>query len=253
VRDFTIGMFENLCVAFMNSDYKFITFSDYLSKHRPQKSVILRHDVDMNPENALKLGLIEYKLGIRASYYFRIVNKSLNPSVLTRLSGLGHEIGYHYEDISKARGNVQEAVASFKRNLAILRQSYPVRTICMHGSPLSKWDNRLLWQHCNYRDFGIIGEPYFDVNFDEVLYLTDTGRSWNGVDNNIRDKVQSELRYVLRSTGDIIRALYSGNLPQKIMLNIHPQRWHDRYAPWLKELIWQNTKNIGKRILVTRK
>ena len=55
----------------------------------------------------------------------------------------------------------------------------PVKTICMHGSPLSKWDNRDLWKRYNYRDFGIIAEPYFDLDFDEVFYITDTGRSWN--------------------------------------------------------------------------
>ena len=33
-----------------------------------------------------------------------------------------------------------------------------------------------LWEKYDYRDFGIIGEPYFDINFEEVLYLTDTGQ-----------------------------------------------------------------------------
>jgi len=61
----------------------------------------------------------------------------------------------------------------------------------MHGSPLSKWDNRDLWKRYNYRDFGIIGEPYFDVNFDKVLYLTDTGRRWDGEGVSVRDKVTS--------------------------------------------------------------
>ena len=56
----------------------------------------------------------------------------------------------------------------------------PVKTICMHGSPLSKWDNRDLWKRYNYRDYGIIAEPYFDVDFDEVFYITDTGRRWDG-------------------------------------------------------------------------
>ena len=40
-------------------------------------------------------------------------------------------------------------------------------------------------------DYGIIGEPYFDVTFDEVLYLTDTGRRWDGDAFNIRDKVET--------------------------------------------------------------
>jgi len=35
-------------------------------------------------------------------------------------------------------------------------------------------------------------EPYFDVDFKEVLYLTDTGRRWDGDAFNIRDKVGEE-------------------------------------------------------------
>ena len=65
---------------------------------------------------------------------------------------------------------------------------YPVKTICMHGSPLSKLDNLDLWKKYDYRDFGIIAKPYFDVDFDEVFYLTDTGQR-DGWKVSIRDKV----------------------------------------------------------------
>jgi len=50
----------------------------------------------------------------------------------------------------------QLAICDFERNLEKLRELYPVKTICMHGSPLSKWDNRDLWKRYNYRDYGII-------------------------------------------------------------------------------------------------
>jgi hypothetical protein len=69
-----------------------------------------------------------------------------------------------------------------------MREIAPAVTICMHGSPLSKWDSRLLWQKYNYRDFGITGEPYFDIDFSQVLYLTDTGRRWDGEKVGLRDR-----------------------------------------------------------------
>ena len=31
----------------------------------------------------------------------------------------------------------------------------------------------------NYRELDIIAEPYFDVYWNEVYSLTDTGRRWN--------------------------------------------------------------------------
>jgi hypothetical protein len=39
-------------------------------------------------------------------------------------------------------------------------------------------------------------------------------------------------------------------LPDKIMINTHPQRWDDRFGPWVKELVWQNVKNVIKRYLL---
>jgi hypothetical protein len=59
-----------------------------------------------------------------------------------------------------------------KKSLARMREIAPMVTICMHGSPLSRWERRLLLQKYNYHDFGITGEPYFDVDFLQVLYLT---------------------------------------------------------------------------------
>ncbi len=44
----------------------------------------------------------------------------------------------------------------------------------MHGSPRSKYDNKSIWSNNKYTDYEIIGEPYFDLNFNNVGYLTDT-------------------------------------------------------------------------------
>lgn len=253
MRDFTLQVYRTLCLELKVQVYETITFADYCSGSRSEKHVILRHDVDKAPGSALEMATLEEQLGLRTSYYFRFVDAGFDTETILNIADMGHEIGYHYEDLSVAKGSMQHAIELFKRNLSALRKLYPVKTICMHGSPLSKWDNRFLWEHYDYRDFGIIGEPYFDIDFNDILYLTDTGRSWNGLDTNIRDKVHSwEHNLGFKYTKDIIDALQGRTLPTRVMLNIHPQRWHDRFAPWLKELLWQNAKNVGKRILIAR-
>jgi hypothetical protein len=88
------------------------------------------------------------------------------------------------------------AYESFCGNLERLRENFDVKTICMHGSPLSRFDNRIIWEKYDYRELGIIGEPYLDVDFSEVFYLTDTGRRWDGV--SVRDKVGSRQYEVSR-------------------------------------------------------
>jgi len=139
-----------------------------------------------------------------------------------------------------------------------LRKLVPVNTICMHGSPRSKWDSKDLWKKYDYKELGIIGEPYFDLDFNEIFYLTDTGRRWDGWRVSIRDKVPQQEEWVkqglvFHSTSDIIKAANADTLPKKIMMTFHPQRWNDKPLPWLKELVWQGVKNQGKRILVKQK
>ena len=61
-------------------------------------------------------------------------------------------------------------------------------------------------------------------------------------------------RYRFKSTQDIIEAAYDGRLPDRIMITVHAQRWHSKPLPWIKELVWQNFKNVVKwGIVISRK
>ncbi len=71
----------------------------------------------------------------------------------------------------------------------------------MHGSPTSSHDSRDLWKKHNYRELKLIGEPYFDVDYSKVLYLTDTGRRWDGNNVSIRDKVDDKQNQNLEQKG----------------------------------------------------
>ncbi len=336
--DFTIKTYRLLIKTLLEKGYSFRRFDEFI-ENPGKKVVILRHDIDRKPGNALEFARIEQEAGIRGTYYFRIVPEAWDEEIIKEIAEMGHEIGYHYEDVGMmagrggwARGRVGEgargrlgdevtegrsdegmkrrsdvetdseeelagmAIESFKVNLERLRHIAPVKTICMHGSPLSRWDNRLLWKYYDYHDFGIIGEPYFDVNFDQVLYLTDTGRRWDGDVVSIRDKAEGrrleaegrekvsclkesmlqceeplngwkvkpvkgslmnmtaeglefKMKYNFRSTDEIIKAVNQEIFPEKVIITFHPQRWTDKLLPWLKELFWQNAKNVGKYMI----
>jgi hypothetical protein len=229
--------------------YRIQTFREFLTAPA-SKTAVIRHDVDNRKKHALNFAYIEQAMDVSTSYYFRMVPQSFDPVIVSLIARLGHEIGYHYEDLTLAHGNKAEAIRLFEKHLAELRQYYPVKTICMHGSPLSRYDNRDLWKENDYRNFGIIGEPYFDVNYSQVLYLTDTGRTWRNEKVSIRDKVDSHFHFHPRSTHDIIKHI--DNFPDKLMFNFHPQRWNDAWIPWINELVLQNVKNVVKRFLVVR-
>jgi hypothetical protein len=267
MRDFTLEIYELIFKSFDLQGYRFLTFEEYISNHK-KKVVIFKHDVDKLPNNALQMAELENKLGIKTSYYFRTIDLVYDESIIEKIAILGHEVSYHYEDMSLCRGNYELAIKNFELNLRKFRRFYPAKTICMHGSPLSKYDNKKIWDKYNYRDYGIIADPSFDIDYDEVFYITDTGRSWNNSNASVRDKViKTEVRgrrsevagrktqqfdITIKDTNHLIEKIKNNELPDKIMINVHPQRWNDEFIPWASELVRQRVKNVIKRILVKR-
>lgn len=229
--DFTLIAYKLLLDSLGNHGFQFQTFADFI-KNPEKKAIILRHDVDERPQNALKMAQVEHRMGIRATYYFRILKISNAPEVITEITRMGHEIGYHYEDLALAGGDLETAIKRFSQNLAYFRKFYPVKTICMHGSSMSPHDNRLLWRHYDFKDFGIIGEPYFSLDYNEVFYLTDTGRCWDGGKYSVRDNVQNRVQMSFHKTSDLLRAAERGALPGKILLQSHTL-WTDSMIEWL--------------------
>ena len=297
--DFTINQYRKLLKSLIAQGYTFQPFAEFL-EHPEPRSIILRHDVEAKYENALAFAQIQHDFQLKGTYYFRFLPNHFSTEIIEQIAALGHETGYHYDDLSHCNGDYDAAIKRFEKNLATLREIAPVKTICMEGAPLSKWDNRELWSKhqipnsklqtnyknqiqnsrnpepgtrntMNYHDYGIIGEPYFDLDFTKVFYLTDTGRRWDGDKVSVRDKVgQLDSRQLdsnnsnfefrisnfhppaggpiskLHSTRDIINAANAGALPDQIMFTFHPQRWTDKPLPWVKELVMQNVKNVVK-------
>jgi hypothetical protein len=133
--------------------------------------------------------------------------------------------------LALAGGDLQVAIRQFAENLAYFQKFYPVKTICMHGSSMSSYDNKILWDHYDFKDFGIIGEPYFSIDYNEVFYLTDTGRCWDGRKYSVRDNVQNNFKLTFHKTSDLIRAAEKGALPDKILLQSHTL-WTDSLLEW---------------------
>lgn len=267
--DFTCSKYRDLLLALQRAEYEFLTMEQYCDKRAnntlPPRFVIMRHDVDLRAQNSQRIAEIEHSLGVKASYYFRIVPESNQPDVIRAIAAMGHEVGYHYEDMSVVNGDVDKAYEHFQTALAYFRTYYPVRTVCMHGAPTSRYDGRDLWRKYDYRALGLVGEPYFDVDFDQVFYLTDTGRCWDGYRYSVRDKVPQQDRWiaegrVFHTTNQLIQCfnapinaqMVNDSMVNALMITTHPQRWTNNPLLWLREWVMQNVKNQIKRVLIWR-
>lgn len=249
MRDFTLSIYRELLDELKRAGYRFQTFNDFLSQPQ-ERAILLRHDVDDRKLHSLEFARIQNEKGIVGSYYFRMVPQSFDETVIREVYDLGHEVGYHYEDMDFAKGDPHKAIQLFEQHLAKLRAVVPVSTICMHGSPRSPFDNKDVWKHYQYRNYGITGEPYFDIDFNQVFYLTDTGRRWDGGSVSVRDKVNTRFRLHFRTTQDIIGAIRSGEFPNQVMINFHPQRWTDNPRLWWTDKYQQQVKNAAKYWLI---
>lgn len=249
-RDFTLDKYRELCQTLLEYNYSIEPVFDYLQRcdvgqESHNKVAIIRHDVDRKLGNSLRMAELEHAMGIRSTYYFRYPY-TFKPEIVRQIQGLGHEIGYHYEVLSKTKGDFQKAIALFASELDEFRKICPVDTICMHGNPLSPVDNRDLWKRHDFHQFGIKGEAYLSIR--NVDYFSDTGRNWNG-ENNLRDFLTSNSsQECLETTDDLIQFIRETG-SRVIYLTIHPERWAHSPGSFLLNYGTDSIFNFGKKII----
>lgn len=226
--DFTLEKYQQLCQALYETGYdswNICTYFETPPDARPERLVLIRHDVDGNPRHALKLAQIERQNNLVATYFFRTVGSAYNPNVISTIAQMGHGIGYHYETLSQTHGDINKAITLFRKELAKLRQFASVEVASMHGAPLKPWDNRLIWQHVTPADVGLVGEVYRDIDYTQVQYFSDTGRTWHPTRYNLRDHTERS-QYQVETTAEFIKLIRSGKLRHLAIL-AHPERWAD--------------------------
>ena len=274
--DYTLDKLQELCETISNSHYVPLTVVEYLSSEkRPERFIIIRHDVDFDPADSLKLAKIEKEFGITSTYYFRTTEDVFQPNIIKSIADLGHEIGYHYEVLDKAKGDNNQAITIFKEEFSKFRQVYDVKSICPHGSPIidtlspysflgiitiiktilqggdvfTTWKNQDLWKKYDFKQFGIIGDAYFSIDFSRLKYFSDTGRNWNSTRYKIKDVADTpdnqNLEVRINSTDDIIELIKQGEVKNMYIL-IHANHWKDNFGSWLRWLILVYIRNIGK-------
>ncbi|MBB5514547.1 hypothetical protein FHS89_000545 [Rubricella aquisinus] len=69
----------------------------------PPRFALLRHDIDMSPQQALETARIEADLGVRATYTVLLTGEFYSPfeagtrALLQEIRALGHDIGLHFD------------------------------------------------------------------------------------------------------------------------------------------------------------
>ncbi|RJG04666.1 hypothetical protein D3870_00295 [Noviherbaspirillum cavernae] len=249
MRDFTLAAYMRVIRALQDKGLPIFGIQRWLTAN-PSNGALIRHDVDRRPLNALRMAEAEARAGIQTTYYFRVVGSAFDTKIMREVSQLGHEVGYHYEDLALVRGNMQAALASFKKHLAMLREIVPIQTAAMHGSPLSRHNNLEIWGSAAIEEYQLIGEAFLSVNYQNVYYFTDTGRSWGATSTNLRDRPVGILtpEFAIHDSRELC-AFIMGNPIEKLAISAHPERWDSSLAGWAGQALKDGAVNAVKRVI----
>jgi hypothetical protein len=249
---FSLAAYDRLLGAIMDGERVVAGVARILASPGDAGSTLaMRHDVDRMPGRAMAMARREQGRGLATSYYFRADPKGGFPAHAIRtIAGMGHEVGYHFETLSRCGGRLPEALDSFRRNLETFRRIAPCTTICMHGAPLSRHDNMALVDHIDFTALELVGDAFRDMARLEPVYLTDTGGRWNADRAiNRRDMVGGS-DIVPPDPGD--GAAFSSFLRASsslVYINAHPERWPGSLLGRAQAVAADGAVNLAKRAL----
>ncbi|MDD2941676.1 MAG: hypothetical protein PHC51_01805 [bacterium] len=250
--DFTLEAYKDYLQAIKKGYSQILTFAELMAMpEQPAQFCCIRHDVDRRPQCALRMASLEAELGIRATYYFRAKSCSWDEVLVQEIALMGHEIGYHYENLSDTNGDFSLAYGDFVKNLENFRKVVPIETISMHGRPLKPYDNRDLWRtdegQSRLKELSILGEVYLNIDYSSVAYVTDTGRNWSQSKSNRRDTVMSAVSASFTSGEELLRYL-TDRPSDKLVFQIHPERWSADYLEHVAQFGRDSFINFAKLI-----
>jgi hypothetical protein len=226
--------YERLLAMALEHGYAVVSLESWLLEPSADGSpvLILRHDVDQYPASALRMAAIEQRLGVRASWYFRW--RTAQPDVIAAIREAGHEVGLHYETLSRellsrglsaahAPSLIPQARALLREELAAFAQRHgPARSACPHGDTrIPGVHNGVLLRGEDLSSYGIRWEANAAVGQTPLdVWLTDRstaeGRWKDGLD---------PIDLLLDRRSPILAVVHPNNWVSGAAL------WRDRIAP----------------------
>ena len=150
----------------------------------PERFVALRHDMDHDVENAVRMAEWEAEHGFRSTYYVlhgdwywggpsRTEPSAFVLRALDRIASLGHEIGLHNNAITLALATGEDPHRILDRDLSALRRhGFEIDGSVAHGDPLCRkigYVNNEIFDECPRPE---LGGPDRVIAFDDPATKT---------------------------------------------------------------------------------
>lgn len=172
---FTYQAYRELLELLREHGYVFSSYHDYIQADR---TVILRHDIDMDIPKAVQMAEIEQEMGVSSTYFVLVTSNFYNifsqenQKMLRRLQEMGHEVGLHFDEAKYDEET--DLVRAMEQEAALLSQcmGQPVRSLSMHRPSGKTLEADYLVQG------GHIVNSYGTEFFRNHKYVSDSRRNW---------------------------------------------------------------------------
>lgn len=174
--DFTYKAYEKMVTLLRKNGY---VFSKYKDNRMPNlKTVIMRHDVDMDLNKALRMAVFENQLGITSTYYVLISSDFYNAfsknsvNIMKQIMNLGHDIGLHFDEQKYERED--DLLKCLDSEIDLLEKyiGKKIDSVSMHRPSKDTLDAD--WVIRN----GSVVNSYSKEFFQEFKYVSDSRCNW---------------------------------------------------------------------------
>lgn len=182
---FTIDAYVNLMKLLKSKEYHFCLYDECDDF---EKSVILRHDVDLTLDKALEMAIVENELGVKSTYFILLSTNFYNIfskqsyQKIQQIKDLGHVIGLHFDEKRYNITSIDEMEKYILFELTILGEllDEQVNVISMHRPSKLILENDIQLEN--------ITNSYSEKYFKSMKYVSDSRMNWR---ENLMDIIHS--------------------------------------------------------------
>ena len=135
--EFTYTAYKKIIKFLRQNGYQITNYHNFGNTDR---CVILRHDIDNDLGQAVRLAEVEARDKVQSTYFVLLRTDFYNPASrqsleqLRRIQSLGHEIGLHFDEKAYPEGTTEETVVRilYERDILTSILGTPVTSVSMH-------------------------------------------------------------------------------------------------------------------------
>ena len=174
-RDFDLDSYGDMISKIKSLGYKIVFFEDLDPKY---KHMILRHDIDISLESALKMAIYEANQKFYSTYFILLRSEMYNvyacrtTEIIKKILSLGHRIGLHFDNSIYTNKDYNSIDENCEKECSALESWFNIDITSISFHKPSKYLISL--------DKKIAGRinTYQSLYFKRILYCSDSRGYW---------------------------------------------------------------------------